>query len=70
MHHKQTHTLPEDKRELAYLARRLDFPDAAQFLTHYRQNCEAIRRIYKRYIGGESGGEEDTKKTGIAATGC
>ena len=58
MHHKQTHTLPEDKRELAYLARRLDFPDAAQFLTHYRQHCEAIRRIYERYIGGESDGED------------
>ncbi len=57
MHHKQTHSMPEDPRELAYLARRLDYPDPAQFLEHYRRHCEAIRRIYRKYLDGE-GGEE------------
>jgi glutamate-ammonia-ligase adenylyltransferase len=52
MHHKQTHALPDDRRELAYLARRLDYPDARHFLAHYEQTCEAIRAIYERYIGG------------------
>jgi len=53
MHHKQTHSLPSDRRELAYLSRRLDFPDVDQFLTHYHQHCEAIRAIYDRHISGE-----------------
>ncbi len=51
MHHKQTHTLPEDMRELAYLARRLDYPDADRFLSQYERHREAIRTIYDRYIG-------------------
>ncbi len=52
MHHKQTHSLPESRRELAYLARRLDYPNAEEFLLHYERHCTAIRRIYERYIGG------------------
>jgi glutamate-ammonia-ligase adenylyltransferase len=54
MHHKQTHSLPNDSRELAYLARRLDFTNAEQFLKHYRQHCEAVRAIYEKYVGGKS----------------
>jgi [glutamine synthetase] adenylyltransferase / [glutamine synthetase]-adenylyl-L-tyrosine phosphorylase len=50
MHHKQTHTLPGRPRELAYLARRLDFPSAEQFVGHYERHCEAIRRIFAKYI--------------------
>ena len=53
MHHKQTHSLPSDARELAYLARRLDFAAAEQFLDHYHRHCETIRAIYERYIEGE-----------------
>lgn len=52
MHHKQTHSLPENDRELAYLARRLDYPTAQEFLLHYERHCNAIRRVYERYIGG------------------
>lgn len=52
MHYKQTHSLPESKRELAYLARRLDFPNAEQFLAHYERHCAAIRAVYDKYIGG------------------
>ncbi len=51
MHHKQTHALPDDSRELAYLARRLDFPNADQFLTYYQRHCSAVRAIYNNYIG-------------------
>jgi glutamate-ammonia-ligase adenylyltransferase len=55
MHNKQEHALPESARELSYLARRLDFPDADEFLSHYTQHCLAIRAIYDRYIlKGES----------------
>jgi|GEM_PF-92495 len=50
MHHKQTHTLPARPRELAYLARRLDFASAEQFVAHYERHCEAIRRIFAKYI--------------------
>lgn len=53
MHHKQTHSLPENERELAYLARRLDYPNSREFLLHYERHCSAIRRVYERYIGGE-----------------
>lgn len=54
MHHKQTHSLPENKRELAYLARRLDFRNAEQFLKQYELQCREIRRVYARYVLEES----------------
>lgn len=50
MHGKQTHSLPTTDRELAYLARRLDFTDGGQFVEHYERHCEAIRAIYDKYI--------------------
>ena len=56
MHHKQTHSLPERKRELAYLARRLDFRNAEQFLRQYELHCREIRRVYARYVLEESPG--------------
>ncbi|MCH8828466.1 MAG: glutamine synthetase adenylyltransferase, partial [Planctomycetes bacterium] len=60
MHHKQTHSLPESPRELAYLARRLDFADAEHFLRYYEQHCTAIRAIYTKYIenSGDAGSED------------
>jgi glutamate-ammonia-ligase adenylyltransferase len=50
LHYKQVHSLPKDERELAYLARRLDFPDTEAFLTSYSQHCAEVRTIYVRYI--------------------
>ncbi|QDU81844.1 Glutamate-ammonia-ligase adenylyltransferase [Polystyrenella longa] len=50
MHYKQTHHLPESDREMAYLARRLDYPSAKQFIKQYEQHSSAIRRIYEKYI--------------------
>ncbi|RPI75121.1 MAG: glutamine synthetase adenylyltransferase, partial [Planctomycetaceae bacterium] len=51
MHNKQVHELPRDEAELGYLARRLDFPASAQFLTHYQRHREAVRAVYNRYLG-------------------
>src|SRR5262245_60349021 len=51
MHNKHTHELPHDEAELTYLARRLDFSTAQQFLAHYQQHCQAVRRVYDRYLG-------------------
>ena len=45
MHNKQEHSLPDSPRELAYLARRLDFPNADVFLTHYTQHCRRSARF-------------------------
>ncbi|MEX2285791.1 MAG: glutamine synthetase adenylyltransferase, partial [Planctomycetaceae bacterium] len=64
MHHKQIHALPDDPRELAYLARRLDFPDSELFLQHYRRHCTAIRTIFDRQIGGE--GRRDVRTVSSA----
>ena len=50
LHYKQVHTLPKDERELAYLARRLDFPNADAFLASYSQHCTEVRTIFLRYI--------------------
>jgi glutamate-ammonia-ligase adenylyltransferase len=50
LHYKQVHSLPKDERELAYLARRLDFPNTAAFLASYRQHCWEVRTIFSRYI--------------------
>ena len=54
MHHKQTHSLPEDRRELAFLARRLDFADADQFLDHYDRHRASVRAIYRKYLEGKT----------------
>jgi glutamate-ammonia-ligase adenylyltransferase len=66
MDYQQSHTLPASAGELAGIARRLGFvsPQAAvlkpdspgsgeQFLARYRQNCQAIRRIYMEIMGNQ-----------------
>lgn len=50
MHNTQEHSLPRDRRELEFLARRLDFGDADSFVMHYERHVEAIRRIYEKYL--------------------
>lgn len=50
MHNKQVHALPDNPRELDYLARRLDFPGRHEFVRHYEQHCAAIRKIFDKYI--------------------
>ncbi|MGC1273525.1 MAG: glutamine synthetase adenylyltransferase [Planctomycetaceae bacterium] len=62
MHHKQVHQLPSEERELAYLARRLDYRDGRQFLAQYERTVQTVRSIYDRYVGEqaevEAGGGE------------
>ena len=50
MHNRAEHTLPADRRELNYLARRLDFPGADEFVAHYERHVTAIRAIYERHV--------------------
>ena len=54
LHHQQEHSLPTDERELAYLARRLDFPNAKAFLDAYNRHCVEVRTIYDLYLGEQS----------------
>lgn len=50
MHYNQEHNMPTDERELAYLARRLDFQDGKQLVQFYEQHRKAVRSIFKKYI--------------------
>jgi len=56
LHHLQTHTLPEDRDELAQLGRRLGYspnrsPDpAADLLRDHRRHIEAVREIYDQLL--------------------
>ena len=49
-HNKRLHTLPSDARELACLVRRLDFPDADEFLHHYERHSREIRSVFDRHF--------------------
>ncbi|MEZ6052232.1 MAG: glutamine synthetase adenylyltransferase [Planctomycetaceae bacterium] len=50
MHNKPMHRLPQDRRELSYLARRLDFPGPEELVSHYEQHCREIRAIFDKYM--------------------
>lgn len=50
MHNQPEYFLPEDERELSYLARRLDFPDAEHFLLQYSKHTAAVKEIFDRHI--------------------
>ncbi|MBX3439440.1 MAG: glutamine synthetase adenylyltransferase, partial [Planctomycetaceae bacterium] len=50
MHNKQMHSLPQSRRELDYLARRLDFPGPDEFVAHYEQHCREIRAVFEKYV--------------------
>ncbi|HEX6985607.1 MAG TPA: glutamine synthetase adenylyltransferase, partial [Planctomycetaceae bacterium] len=65
MHHKQVHSLPAEDRELAYLARRLDYPDGRQFLAQYERTVRTVRAIYEKYVGEKA----DDPGRGEAGTG-
>jgi glutamate-ammonia-ligase adenylyltransferase len=67
MHHKQTHSLPEDRRELAFLARRLDFADADQFLDYYNRHRASVRAIYRNYLEGKTPAEGAAQSVEAAA---
>lgn len=48
MHNRQRYTLPSHPRELRYLAGRLDFPSAEQFLSYYSEHRRFVRDIVQR----------------------
>ncbi len=50
MHNKPMRRLPQDRRELAYLARRLDFPGPDELVSHYEQHCREIRAVFDKYL--------------------
>lgn len=52
-HNMQEHALPASRRELEYLARRLDFPDAETFVRQYDLHTRSIREIFQRYLEHE-----------------
>src|SRR5690606_15582588 len=54
MHNQQEHVLPTSPRSLAYLARRLDFPDGEAFVRQYERHTQAVREIFERYIVDDS----------------
>ncbi|MHC4878802.1 MAG: [protein-PII] uridylyltransferase family protein [Planctomycetota bacterium] len=53
LHHQQEHRLPTDERELTYLARRLDFPDASALLDAYDRHSSEVRTIYDLYLSDQ-----------------
>lgn len=46
LHNQQTHELPSDPRQLAWLAHRLDYPDAATLLKRFAEHRQAVRAIF------------------------
>ncbi len=53
MHNQQVHKLPEDERELHFLALRLGFAGkkaGKNFVDRYHQHSQAIRSLYDHYI--------------------
>lgn len=66
MHNQQTHQLPEDERELQFLARRLGFEgknSGTQLVNRYRQHRQAIREIYRRYLDAGYAGQMQRSQT-------
>ena len=62
-HHRQTHSLPVDPRELAYLARRLDFPNADTLVSHLDRHRSSIRSVFNKYINEHGASVEETVST-------
>ena len=50
LHNRQSHLIPGDRRELEYLARRLDFTGADDFIEFHQQHRRAIQSIFERRI--------------------
>lgn len=50
LHNRQSHSIPGDRRELEYLARRLDFTGADDFIEFHQQHRRAIQSIFERRI--------------------
>ncbi|TWT43535.1 Glutamate-ammonia-ligase adenylyltransferase [Thalassoglobus neptunius] len=76
MHNQAERFLPESGRELAYLARRLDFPNEDLFVEQFRQHTQAVSRIFRKHLSKENTekapskvDEEDHSKSEIVSSG-
>ena len=70
MYYQQTHLLPEEARELSYLAHRMGFDGkdlGLQLVNRYQQHRQAIRQIYMQYLG-ESSLKKASAASAAAAT--
>jgi glutamate-ammonia-ligase adenylyltransferase len=54
LHNQQTHELPEDARQLEWLAYRLDYPDAATLMHRFAEHRLAVRSIFDECLQFES----------------
>lgn len=50
MHYQQTHSLPDDRKAIIALSRRLGFDSREAFLEKYEQHSTAIRQIYEKFL--------------------
>ncbi len=53
LHNQQTHELPEDRRQLEWLAHRLDYPDAETLMHRFNEHRGAVRAIFDECLHGE-----------------
>lgn len=54
LHNQQTHELPSDRRQLEWLANRLDYPDAATLMLRFNEHRLAVRTIFDESLHFES----------------
>lgn len=50
MHYQQTHSLPDDRKAIIALSRRLGYDSREEFLEKYEQHSLAIRQIYEKFL--------------------
>ena len=53
LHNQQTHELPADRRQLEWLANRLDYPDAETLMGRFDEHRQAVRAIFDECLHGE-----------------
>ncbi|MFV0444278.1 MAG: DUF294 nucleotidyltransferase-like domain-containing protein [Planctomycetaceae bacterium] len=63
MHNRQRYTLPRAGRELDYLAGRLDFQTADQFLRHYHEHRRCVQEIVAQRLSGDGSAHAPVAET-------
>ncbi|WP_437204341.1 glutamine synthetase adenylyltransferase [Planctomicrobium sp. SH664] len=65
MHNQQEHLLPKSPRGLAYLARRLDFPNSKTFVEQYELHTRSVREIFERYLDPRASTDSTTLQSPV-----
>ena len=52
LHNQQTHELPADRRQLDWLANRLDYPDTKTLMVRFDEHRHAVRAIFEECLHG------------------